>query len=129
VSVPRGDAKPSKKQGKATRPPMVSAKPAIKGKLGEFSGITIPIPDVGLILGRQGQGAGKLGFNDLGVSRQHCTICFDSVSQHFEVTDLGSSNGTFLLPEGKRLNANQKYICNKGRVIRLGQDNEFELAH
>lgn len=120
---------PSPKPGKTIKRGAVSANPAIKGRNGEFAGVKIPIPAGGLMMGRREQKAGWLGFNDsdMSVSRQHCKIEFNQVSQRFEVTDLGSSNGTFLLPEGNRLTAKQKNVCPVGKVIRLGNESEFEL--
>jgi hypothetical protein len=123
--------KPPKAGGAGTQPPqpptLRSTKAAIKGKTGEFSGISIPIPSNGLILGRKEKAEGRLEFVDGTVSWDQCKIIFILSSQEFEVTDLGSSNGTYLLPEEKRLTAHKKYTFKAGKMIRLSQKNEFEL--
>lgn len=111
---------------KVTQP--TSTRAAIKGTKGEFAGVTIPIPAGGLTLGHGKQEAGRLSFQDRTVSRRHCAINFDPPSHQFGVTDLESLNGTFLLPEGKRLQGFQKHICQAGKSIRVGHSNEFELV-
>ena len=120
------DRGPIPREGKPTS---ASVSPTLKGRAGEFSGVSIPVPPSGLILGRQDQGKGNLVFSENSdVSRQHCAILFNLASGQFEVTDLGSSNGTFSLPAGDRLHANQKLTCMPGQLIRLGRHNEFELV-
>ncbi len=121
----------SKKNGLKTGhtpTPVASSNPAVKGIKGEFSGISVPIPASGLKLGYSGQEAGRLGFADKSVSQQHCIIDFNPASNQFEVTDLDSTNGTFVFPEGKKLQPHHKHFCRAGDLIRLGRNNEFELT-
>jgi hypothetical protein len=110
---------------KVTQPTSTSA--AIKGTKGEFAGVTIPIPAGGLTLGHGNQETGRLAFKDRTVSGRHCSINFDPPSHQFEIMDLESTNGTFLLPEGKKLQKFQKHVCQPGNSIRIGLSNEFEL--
>ena len=107
--------------------PPTSTQASIKGIKGEFAGVTIPIPAGGLTLGHGNQGTGRLGFQDRTVSGRHCSIDFNVTSQQFEVMDLESTNGTFLLPEGEKLQKFQKHLCQAGKSIRIGLSNEFEL--
>jgi Trypsin-like peptidase domain/FHA domain len=110
-------------------PTSVAQSPAIRGRAGEYAGTSIPIPLNGLILGRNPVGEGSLVFNEKSdVSRKHCSIVYLEGSQRFEVTDLGSRNGTFSIPGERRLPANQKLVCRAGQIIRLGRQNEFELV-
>lgn len=52
-----------------------------------------------------------------GVSRRHAVI--DFLEDTARVTDLGSSNGTYI--NGKQLSANRPHIVNHGDEIRLGK--------
>ena len=109
-------------------PTSVAQRPVMRGRAGQYAGISIPIPVTGLTLGRNVMGQGCLQFaENSDVSRKHCSIVYVDRSQRFEVTDLGSSNGTFAIPGESRLPANQKLVCKAGQIIRLGRKNEFEL--
>ena len=100
----------------------------IVGRTGQFNGVSIPVPAGGLILGRDPGGEGRVAFaEDSDVSRRHCSIAYDESSRRFKVTDLGSSNGTFTVPDEKRLGAHQELLCKPGQTIRLGRDNLFAL--
>jgi pSer/pThr/pTyr-binding forkhead associated (FHA) protein len=74
------------------------------------SGTAFPVPETGLNLGRE---RGEVLFSDDGyVSGLHCRISFEA-GQVF-LTDLGSSNGTFVRIEGSDQFAN-------GEVLLMGQ--------
>jgi len=45
----------------------------------------------------------------------------------FEVTDLGSTNGTFVMPEGRKIPSNTVETFPSGQKLRLGVDTEIEL--
>ncbi|MGJ7506606.1 trypsin-like peptidase domain-containing protein [Variovorax sp. GT1P44] len=108
--------------------PQVGPRPTILGRSGQFRNVSVTIPPEGLTLGREGGGSGRLTFAaDSDLSRKHCSIVFDEPTQRFRVTDLGSSNGTFTVPDGNRLAANQPLLCKPGQTIRLGRENVFEL--
>ena len=110
-------------------PTSVAQSPAIRGRAGEYAGRSIRIPLNGLILGRNAVGEAGLVFGENSdVSRKHCSIVYIEGSQRFEVTDFGSTNGTFAIPGERRLPANEKLLCKAGQVIRLGRQNEFELV-
>ena len=126
----KGSSQKDQSAGK-NREPKKAQTPSIAtilGRKGEFAGVKIPISHDGLTLGREGQEVGKLTFKDMSVSRRHCLIKYNTSSDQFEITDLGSANGTYILPEGKKLSANQKYSCQQGQIIRVGQNNEIELT-
>lgn len=109
-------------------PTVVAEGPAIRGRIGIHAGVTIAVPLNGLILGREPTGSGSPVYVESSdVSRKHCSIRYDLRSKRFEVTDLGSNNGTFVVPGETPLPANKKLACRPGQVIRLGKQEEFEL--
>lgn len=112
----------------AMGPTVVAQGPAIRGRIGIHAGVTIAVPPNGLVLGREPTGSGSPVYVDSSdVSRKHCSIRYDLRSKRFEVTDLGSNNGTFVVPGETPLPANKKLACRPGQVIRLGKQEEFEL--
>jgi ribosomal protein L32 len=82
-------------------------------------------PKQEIILGRRDPNTGGMPDVDLtayagyrmGVSRRHAAIRLQE--KHLHVSDLGSSNGTFL--NGTRLNAHRPYQLRDGDEVRLGQ--------
>ena len=101
----------------------------IVGRSGQYKGLSIPIPPGGLTLGREKSGNGRLAFDDdTDVSREHCVIDYDRRSGHFRVTDLGSINGTFLIPGDHRLADREEVACDAGQLIRIGPKHVFELT-
>ncbi|HZW26237.1 MAG TPA: trypsin-like peptidase domain-containing protein [Gallionella sp.] len=109
-------------------PTQGTSKPVLNGKSGQYKGACIPLPAKGFTLGRDPQAANLVFKEGSDVSGSHCTINFDQATQCFEVVDLGSTNGTFLLPENRRLPANQKMVFRSGQIIRVGGQDELELA-
>lgn len=94
----------------------------------EIEGAATPMlvyPKQEIILGRRDPNTGAMPDVDLtayagyrmGVSRRHAAIRFQE--RQLNVSDLGSSNGTFL--NGTRLNAHRPYQLRDGDEIRLGQ--------
>jgi pSer/pThr/pTyr-binding forkhead associated (FHA) protein len=57
------------------------------------------------------------GAQDHGVSREHARLHLHN--QRLYITDLGSSNGTFLA--GQRLNPHQAYVVREGDEVLLGR--------
>lgn len=88
----------------------------ILGILGGLSLLTVSF--LGYSLGAVGEST----------ALQVYSIIYDETSRRFKVTDLGSRNGTFTLPDEKKLVANQEVLCRPGQIIRLGCDNAFELT-
>ena len=104
------------------------ASAALVGRSGQFRGVSVPVPAGGLVLGRDPPAEGRLSFAETSdVSRRHCLIEYDEASRRFKVTDFGSSNGTFTLPDENKLLANRDVLCRSGQIIRLGRENVFEL--
>lgn len=102
--------------------------PALFGREGRFKGITVPLPSGGLVVGREAPGEGRLVFpDDSDISRHHCSIGYDADQHAFIVTDLGSTNGTFLLPGERRLPAHEPIVCVPDQSIRLGKVAVFEF--
>lgn len=94
----------------------------------EIEGGTTPMlvyPKQEIILGRRDPNTGGMPDVDLtayagyrmGVSRRHAAIRL--LDKHLNLSDLGSSNGTFL--NGTRLTAHRPYQVRDGDEIRLGQ--------
>jgi pSer/pThr/pTyr-binding forkhead associated (FHA) protein len=103
--------------------------PLVTGRAGQFAGVSTPVPAAGLLLGREAAGAGALVFaEDTEVSRRHCRIEYVNAQRRFRVTDLGSRNGSFSMPDGKRLPAQQPQLFRPGQLIRLGEREVFELS-
>ncbi|MDD6489370.1 MAG: trypsin-like peptidase domain-containing protein [Clostridia bacterium] len=55
-----------------------------------------------------------------GVSGKHCTVSYDSDRQEFTLTDLRSSYGTYLLRNGKKINANEPVKLRPGESFYVG---------
>ncbi len=73
-------------------------------------GTAFPIPETGLNLGRE---RGEVLFADDGyVSGLHCRLSFDAGQVY--LTDLGSSNGTFVRIRGSE-------TCRNGEILLMGQ--------
>lgn len=94
----------------------------------EIEGGSTPMlvyPKQEIIMGRRDPNTGGMPDVDLtayagyrmGVSRQHAAIRLQD--KQLNVSDLGSSNGTFL--NGTRLNAHRPYQLRDGDEVRLGQ--------
>jgi ribosomal protein L32 len=94
----------------------------------EIEGGTTPMlvyPKQEIIMGRRDPNTGGMPDVDLtayagyrmGVSRRHAAIRLQD--KQLQVSDLGSSNGTFL--NGTRLNAHRPYPLRDGDEVRLGQ--------
>lgn len=99
------------------------------GRAGQFDGRLIALPAGGLILGRDHGGEANLTFDENSdLSRTHCSVSYDATTRQFKVVDLGSSNGTFTLPEEHRLAPHQPALLKAGQSIRLGRHNRFEMA-
>ncbi|HOW49089.1 MAG TPA: trypsin-like peptidase domain-containing protein [Rubrivivax sp.] len=99
------------------------------GCSGAFKAVSVPIPPGGLTIGRGEPGKGRLAIDETSdVSRRHCRIEYIAEGPRFVVTDLGSSNGTFLLPQKTRLEPHRAVECKAGQVVRVGKSNEFELG-
>jgi DNA-binding NtrC family response regulator len=79
---------------------------------GPDTGLEVEVPPAGLVVGAAAPSDLVLG--DPSVSRRHCAIRPEP--HGFEVTDLGSSNGTFL--DGTAL---KKATITAGAVLRVGQ--------
>jgi hypothetical protein len=101
----------------------------IIGRSDSFKDIPISVPPGGLTLGREKSGPGRLAIDrDSDVSREHCMVRYEGHSKGFVVTDLGSRNGTFLLPTLQQLTAHEGVRCHSGQLLRVGPHCIFELT-
>ena len=81
---------------------------------GAAQGTRIAVPLGGLVIGRSGSPEGRLG-DDPALSRQHAVIVHSDRGE-LVVSDLGSSNGTFL--NGRRVDGSE--LVRPGDTIELG---------
>ncbi|GAB4487599.1 MAG: hypothetical protein Fur0016_01510 [Anaerolineales bacterium] len=78
-------------------------------------GSKIPLQPLPFVIGRV---EGSLLLKEPNISRRHAEISFDAARQVYLITDLNSSNGTFL--NGQRIPAGQPVQLNHGTVINFG---------
>ncbi len=95
------------------------------GQAGEHRGLRIPLSDTPLLIGRKAQGG--LVINDQEVSSRHCSLAYLKASGEFEIRDLGSTNGTFLMPQNQRLAPNVATRLTAKQVFQLGPNQTFVL--
>jgi hypothetical protein len=90
---------------------------------GALSGLEVPLSQP-VVLGRDpDQAQVVFPADDTTVSRRHCDIRFDSTAGLFEVRDLGSSNGTFVVAGAeppRRLPGNGRERLSPGQNILIG---------
>lgn len=123
-----GAARPSAAHGEATRMHRpTGGSPYLLGRAGEHRGVRIPLGEKPLIVGRKVQ-APDLAIGDQEVSGRHCSLAYLAASGQFEATDLGSTNGTFLVPQNQQLAANVATRLPPNQIIRLGPHQEFVLV-
>ncbi|MDF2614676.1 MAG: hypothetical protein K0S71_2462 [Clostridia bacterium] len=71
--------------------------PCIIGISGQFAGSCTKVDERGIIFGRDRIGCQMaFGENTPGISRHHCAVSFNPITNMFIVNDLGSTYGTFL---------------------------------
>lgn len=75
----------------------------------------IPLQPLPFVIGRV---EGNLLLKEPNISRRHAEITFDAARQVYFITDLNSSNGTYL--NGQRLPADRATQLNSGAVINFG---------
>ena len=90
---------------------------------GPARGTRIAVPLGGLVLGRSGTPEGRLG-EDTALSRQHAVIVHSDRGE-LVVSDLGSTNGTFL--NGSRVEDSR--LVRPGDIIELGNTKLQALGH
>ncbi len=78
-------------------------------------GSKIPLQPLPFVIGRV---EGSLLLKEPNISRRHAEISFDAARQVYLITDLNSSNGTFV--NGQRIPAGQPVQLNHGAVINFG---------
>jgi len=106
---------------------MVATGRAVRSITGEYAGTQVPLPPEGIIIGRTANVATLLFVRTKDISGKHCLIKYNPMLGMFEVTDLGSTNGTFVMPEGRKIPSNTVETFPSGQKLRLGVDTEIEL--
>lgn len=88
----------------------------------QHAGKTYPVGKAAVMIGRNSNSCVIVYKEGTpGVSSQHCTISYDSSTDDFTVTDLGSTYGTYLLSSGQKLTANVPVRIKSGESLYLGE--------
>jgi hypothetical protein len=122
VTAPLRDKAPAVTQAKRVQP-----RPVLKGVAGTFAGQILEFVENQIVIGRDPR-LSQLIYppQKEEISRKHCTIRFDSLTQKFVLVDT-SSNGTFLSSKQK-LEPGEPYYLNAGDRFYLADPNEvFEV--
>lgn len=108
--------------------PMQRGRAVLVGISGEFAGKSFPIPQNGIMLGRDNVACQIIFSNNAqGVSRHHCMVQFNPQTNMFVVNDMGSSYGTYS-SMGTKIMSGQPLALKPGERFYLGtQINMFEV--
>ncbi|MGN0465773.1 MAG: FHA domain-containing protein [Lachnospiraceae bacterium] len=94
-------------------------KPYIVGVQGEFGGFQFPIEPGETIWFGRNSGECQIVFpKNKKISRRHCSISYDFGQQYFILTDLNSSNGTWI--ENERIEPSQPAVLQSGDEFYIG---------
>ncbi len=85
---------------------------------GPLIGKEIPIPDTGLLIGRDPVACALLLANDPMISRYHCRVSYQKRTGFFIVTDLNARNGVYT-EKGQRLSQGEKIALIDGQYFAL----------
>lgn len=89
------------------------------GVQGEFGGLQIPLePGETIWFGRNSGECQVVFPKNKKVSRRHCSVCYDSELYYFILTDLNSSNGTWI--GGERIDPSQPAVLQSGDEFYIG---------
>ena len=95
---------------------------------GEFAGKRFPMESGSILFGRDRTSC-QIVFaeNTKDISRYHCTLFFNEPTRIFILTDIGSTNGTYI-SNGIRISKGNSAYLNSGDKFFLGnKDNMFEV--
>jgi len=112
----------------ADNSPPTGKRPVLLGVSGAFTGNDIRMGVETLSIGRDPQQCQLVFPKDSeGVGRLHCTVRFDETRKAFILTDINSTNGTFM-GNGERMAAgSSSQIGDGGRFYLASQRNMFEV--
>ena len=106
----------------------IRSKAIMRGISGQYAGEVFIFNLAPLTLGRDAAQCNIVfEANTPGVSSNHCTIQFNAASQGFELTDNGSSYGTFL-ENGKKLTPNMPVTLSAGNSFYLADGTQRFLV-
>lgn len=122
-------------QQKPLTPPQPQVLPSsggeIKGLTGIYQNVSADLRSGATVVMGRDPGRCQMIFDEKRcpeVSKTHCSIRYDSMTQTYFVTDLNSTNGTFTNSD-RRLRANVPERLPRGAVIYLGsRKNTFQLV-
>lgn len=114
--------------GATAAPVTTTAKAIIRSASAQHNGQTYPVGKAPVTVGRNAAECVIVYQPGTpGVSGKHCTISFDSSTEEFTITDLGSTFGTYL-SNGEKLTANMSATLKSGDSIFVGdKSNELKL--
>lgn len=103
-----------------------AAETSAVGVAARFTWGDVPVPAAGIDLGREAGPDDVRAFlsGHDNVSRLHAHLAW--CATHFTVTDLGSTNGTFV--DGRRIDPHRPETVHPGQRVRLAADVDFELV-
>lgn len=94
-------------------------RPYIVGVQGEFGGSQFPIESGETIWFGRNSGDCQIVFpKNKKISRRHCSVSYDSQQHYFILTDLNSSNGTWI--GGERIDPSQPAVLQNGDEFYVG---------
>lgn len=94
-------------------------RPYIVGVQGEFGGSQFPIkPEETIWFGRNSRDCQIIFPKNKKISRRHCSVSYDSQQRYFILTDLNSSNGTWI--GGERIDPSQPAVLQNGDEFYVG---------
>ena len=101
-------------------------RPMLDGLSGDFAGISIPLTEESINIGRDAKCCQVVILDDQKVSRCHCSIRFDNIKHIFVLTDLSSTHGTYI-DNNTRLEPNVPAYLNPGTIFRIGDNTTFRV--
>jgi pSer/pThr/pTyr-binding forkhead associated (FHA) protein len=111
--------------------PIAPGTPILRATQGEYAGRNVPLGDAPMVMGRDPQSCQlvfSLAAKD--ISKRHCGLRLDPGSGRILLEDLGSTNGTYVLSDGRmeRIYPGRPRVLGPGeRFCVGGLDNTFEL--
>lgn len=91
----------------------------VVGVQGEFGGSQFPLePGETIWFGRNSGECQVVFPKNKKISRRHCSVCYDSELYYFILTDLNSSNGTWI--GGERIDPSQPAVLQSGDEFYIG---------
>ena len=102
--------------------------PVLSAQTPQHNNMPFAVHEAPIYIGRD-PSCCKIVFKEgtVGISGRHCCLRFDSGNQTFELTDLGSTYGTYLA-NGEKIDPNKPYLLSSGDSFYIGdRSNMFRV--